>query len=72
METNELLRQIKQRVEDIEAARDDGKVAFVIARVEELRDFLNLAHADREIVKAAGAGIEAGSKTKAAIDSMQQ
>lgn len=75
MKTPELVTQIKIRMKDIEAAQDeryyDGKENFVIARVEELRDFLNLAHADAEIVKAAGAGIEAGSESKAAIATLQ-
>ena len=75
METNELVRQIKQRVASIMEAEEDGKEAFVIARVEELRDFLNLAHADSEITKAARhqrAGFQPGSKLSQAIDSIRQ
>jgi len=76
MQANELVVQIKQRVFDIEAAQDDGKVAFVTARVEELRDFLNLAHADAEIAKAARhkrerAEPQPSSKLKAAIDKIE-
>ena len=52
MKTAELLLQVKDRMKDIEAAEKTGDEEKVRASVEELRDFLNLAHADAEIAKA--------------------
>jgi len=41
MRVNELVMAIKCQVENIEAAEQDGKEAFVIARVIKLRELLN-------------------------------
>ena len=74
MNTPELVNQVKYRMENIEAAENTGEEEKVLASVEELRDFLNLAHADREIAKAARhnrAGPQPSSKLKAAIEKIR-
>jgi len=71
MQMNELVVQVKYRMESIEDAEKTGDEEKVRASVEELRDFLNLAHADAEIAKAARhdrAGPQPSSKLQAAID----
>ncbi len=46
MQMNQLVLQVKYRMENIEDAENTGDEEKVRASVEELRDFLNLAHAD--------------------------
>lgn len=55
METNELVKVIEYRVERIKAAEETGFEGNVRTTIDELRDILNLAHAEQ---LAADEGLE--------------